>query len=218
MRRMSLVLGLLVCGGASLARAQLPVEEIGWNLAFNGTQAVEAVFQTEQWILDMAPLEAWGVVEGRGGCLEQSLAGLVMEAQIIGMEIDNIQAQLDSLFGLESAPTTSFAFRERVAEIHQQLWLVYGYSMRMQTLIDSIVRTVEHILGFVEQVAALVGKLSVEQTLSQQLAKLHQLQAEGNAARAAYQFAQSTQALAPGVLQRGLRNIIEEMMSDHPSW
>ena len=219
MRRISVLIGVLaLClDYASLVTAQLPVEEIGYNLALNNVQAAEAVFQTGQWILDMAPLEAWGVVEMAQDDLN-ILRELVAEAQLIGMEIASVQAQLNGLFGLETAPITSFGFRERVGEINWRLWEVYGYSMRVQTLITTIVRTVEHIIGFVEQVAELLGKLGVEQTLSQQLAKLHQLESEGNAARAAYQFAQSTHAIAPGVLHQGLRNIIDEMMSDHPSW
>jgi hypothetical protein len=81
-----------------------------------------------------------------------------------------------------------------------------------------VVRTVDHILGFIAQVAGLLGKLSIEQTISQQLGKLHQLHAEANVQMSAFQHAQSTEALAPGVLQQGIQNITDAMMADHPRW
>jgi hypothetical protein len=217
MQRISLLVCLWVLGMVGTASAQLPVVEVGKNLAFNGVQAAEAVFQSAQWVIDLAPLEAWAIVDAMRGALD-ILSDLAAEAQAIGMDIASIQAQLNGLFSLDHAPLTSFAYAHRVAEINRRIWQVYGYAMRTQTLINTIIHTVEHIIGFVNQVAELLGKLSVQQTLSQQLAKLHELQAEGNLVLTAKAFAESTEALAPGVLQQGVSNIAKEMMSDHPRW
>jgi hypothetical protein len=168
-------------------------------------------------VIDLLPLEAWEIVQAMGDALSL-LSALAAEAQAIGMDIASIQAQLTALFGFESAPLTSFAYRQRVADIHWRIWQVYGYAMRTQTLINTIIHTVEHIIGFVNQVAELLGKLSVQQTLSQQLAKLQQLQAEANLVLTAKAFAESVEALAPGVLQQGVQNITDAMMEDHPRW
>ena len=56
MRRISLLTGLMVLSVAGMARAQLPVQEVGQNLIYNTIQAAEAVFQTAEWVLDLAPL------------------------------------------------------------------------------------------------------------------------------------------------------------------
>jgi hypothetical protein len=90
--------------------------------------------------------------------------------------------------------------------------------MRTQTLINTAIRTVEHIMALIETVAGLLGKLSVQQNLHQQIGKLHQLQAEANLVTTALAHAQSTEALVPGVLTQGLYNITDAMMEDHPRW
>jgi hypothetical protein len=200
-----------------LASAQLPVQEVGTNLAFNGVQAAEAVFQSAEWVTDLLPLEVWDMIDGAAEDLAL-LQELAAQAQLIGMDLDSIIAQLNTLFNLDLAPTTSFEFRERVVEINRRIWEVYGYAMRVQSLINTVVRTVDHIIGLIDIVRELIGTLSVEQTIAQQLAKLKQIQAEHQAVMTAFVHAQSTQALAPGVLHQGLRNIVDEMMSDHPSW
>jgi hypothetical protein len=217
MRRISVLIGVIVLGLAGVARAQLPVAEAGQNLTYNGVQAAEAVFQTAQWILDLAPLESF---EFSDAFMEDlaTLQELAREAQQIGLDLASLQAQIDALFGLDAAPMTSFEYRQRVADINRRILQVYGYAMRTQTLINTTIRTVEHITGFIAQVAALLGKLSVEQTLSQQLGKLHQLHAEANVQMSAFQHAQSTDALVPGVLIQGIQNITDAMMADHPRW
>jgi hypothetical protein len=216
MRRIRwLLLGLLLAWTLP-ASAQLPVIDAA-NLSQNTISATNLVINTAQWLIDLLPLEAYTVIEAMGEDLAL-LQELALQAQLIGMDIASIQAQLDALFGLESAPVTSFEWQERVTEINQRIWMVYGYAMRTQTLINTVVRTVEHILGLIEIVAELLGTLSVQQNISQQLAKLHQLQAESNVVTAAFAHAKSTEALAPGVLIQGIRNINDEMMSDHPRW
>jgi hypothetical protein len=225
MRRISLVVGLIVLGLCGVARAQfsflpggegLPVYDAANHLQ-NTISAFEAVFQSAQWVIDLMPLESFEIAEAYAEDLA-ILQELAAEAAIIGIDLASINAQLNSLFGLETAPTTSFEFRVRVGEINRRIWEVYGYAMRTQTLINTAVRTVEHIMALIETVAGLLGKLSVQQNLHQQIGKLHQLQAETNVVTTALAHAQSTEALAGPVLQQGLVNIIEAMMEDHPRW
>jgi hypothetical protein len=216
MRRISVLIGLMVLGLSGVAAAQLPVIDAA-NLTQNTISAVEAIFQSAQWVIDLTPLESYEIAEAYAEDLAvlQELAG---EAQAIGIDLASVQAQLDGLFSLEAAPTTSFEFRERVGEINYRIWQVYGYAMRTQTLINTAVRTVEHIMGLIETVAELLGTLSVQQNLHQQIGKLHQLQAEANVVTTALAHAQSTEGLVPGVLYQGMQNIVDEMMSDHPRW
>jgi hypothetical protein len=215
MRRISLAV-LIILSGAGLVGAQLPVIDNA-NLFQNTISAFNLVINTEQWLIDLLPLESFEIAGAYAEdlALLQELAG---EAAQIGIDLASIQAQLEGLLGLESAPLTSYEYRQRVTEINTRIWQVYGYAMRTQTLINTAVRTVDHIMGLIETVAGLLGKLSVEQNVSQQLGKMHQLQAEAHVVTAAFAHAKSVEALAPGVLQQGLANINDAMMEDHPRW
>jgi hypothetical protein len=217
MRRISLLTGLMVLSVAGMARAQLPVQEVGQNLIYNTIQAAEAVFQTAEWVLDLAPLEDYLFPEGAADDLAQ-LSALVEEAEAVSFGVSSTQAQLESLFSLESAPTTSYEFRQRVTEITQALFNTYSYAMRTQSLLLTAMRTVEHILGFIEIVSGLEGKLSSQQLLAQQLGKLQQLHTEANIQRSAFERARSLEGVTPGVLYQGMQNIVDAMMEDHPRW
>jgi hypothetical protein len=218
----ALIVALLMALFAWSAFAQLPflpgpgmpVYDAANHLQ-NTISAFEAIFQSAQWVIDLAPLESFEIAEAYAEDLAL-LREFAAEAAAIGIDLASVQAQLDGLFGLETAPTTSFEFRQRVGEINLRLWQVYGYAMRTQTLINTAIRTVEHIMALIETVAGLLGKLSVQQNLHQQIGKLHQLQAEANLVTTALAHAQSTEALVPGVLYQGIQNIVDQMMDDHP--
>jgi hypothetical protein len=194
----------------------MPVYDAANHLQ-NTISAVEAIFQSAQWVIDMTPLESFEIAEAYAEDLAL-LQELAAEASAVGLDLASVQASLSGLLSLETAPTTSFEFRERVTEMNLRLHQVYGYAMRTQTLINTAVRTVEHIMALIETVAGLLGKLSVRQNLHQQIGKLHQLQAEANLVTTALAHAQSTEALVPGVLTQGLYNITDAMMADHPRW
>lgn len=224
MPRISLIVTVIL-GLAPITQAQLipipgagtPVVEVGENLVFNGIQAVEAVFHTTQWILDLTLLEDYLFPEGAAEDLAL-LAGLAEQAESLSFAWSNNRALLDTLFAPATAPMTSFEYRERVMAINDTLFETYGYATDTQTLLLTAIRTVEHIFGFIEIVSGLTGKLSTQQLLAQQLGKLHQLQAEGNLQRSAFERARSLEGVTPGVLQQGIYNITDQMMLDHPRW
>jgi hypothetical protein len=225
MRRISLLSLLMVLSFAGVVGAQMPFLPGGPGLPVydaanhlqNTISAVEAIFQSLQWVIDMTPLEDFEVAEAYAEDLAV-VRELAAEAAAIGLDLTSLQAQIDLLFGLEGAPTTSFEFRLRVGEINQRVFQVYSYAMRTQTLILTAIRTAEHIMALIETVAGLLGKLSVQQNLHQQIGKLHQLQTEHNVVMMAFAHAQSTEALVPGVLYQGIQNIVDQMMDDHPRW
>jgi hypothetical protein len=217
MRQTSLLTALMVLSLSGIAAAQLSVVEVGQNLTYNGIQAAEAIFQTAQWILDMTPLEEYLFPEAAAEDLAQ-LKALAEAAESLSFGWSSNRALLTSLFDPAGAPETSFEFRERVTEINSTLFETYGYATDTQNLLLTAIRTVEHIFGFIETVAGLEGKLSVQQTLAQQLGKLHQLQTEANVQRSAFERARSLEGVTPGVLQQGMYNITDAMMEDHPRW
>jgi hypothetical protein len=225
MRRINLFAILTVLSLPAAVSAQLglipgagtPVREVGQNLVLNGIQAAEAVFQSAEWILDLTALEGFLFPAAAAENLAQ-LTALVEQAESLSWGWSNNQALLNELFNPEGAPATSFEFRERVTAINRTLFETYGYATDTQNLLLTAIRTVEHIFGFIETVSGLEGKLSVQQTLAQQLGKLHQLHTEANVQRSAFERAKSLEGVTPGVLQQGIYNITDEMMRDHPRW
>lgn len=217
MRRISLLMTVLVLSLSGLATAQLPVQEVGENLILNGIQSAEAIFQSAEWVLDLAPLGEYVFP----GCGEEGLgqvAALAEEAEALGFGWSSTSALLSRLFDPAGAPRTSFEFRERVIEINNTLYQADSYAAKTQSLLLTAICTVEQVLGLIETVSGLEGKLSVQQTLSQQLGKLQQLKTEGNVQRSAFERARSLEGLTPVVLQQGMYNVLEEMMLDHPRW
>jgi hypothetical protein len=218
MRRRALILiggvfGLLAVGIVP-AGAQLPVIDAA-NLSQNTISATNLIIHTAKWVIDLTPLEGFDIADMIGEDL-RIVSELATEAAAIGFSVSSVQAQMNALFALESAPITSFGYSQRVREINQQMLLIYGYAMRTKTLIFTLTRVVEHVMGLIRQVAGLLGKLSAQQNAAQQLAKLQQFAAEANLQQAAFEYAESQQALIPGVLVESLRLINQEMMSDHP--
>src|SRR5438132_11003887 len=105
----SVVLLLLLLHGR--AEAQLAVIDVG-NLAQNTVTAAESVLTTIQTvlielnqILDLTPLDE---IATTGGLLEDMalLGRLVEEAQTVSMDLNSLQAQINSLLHINSAPDT----------------------------------------------------------------------------------------------------------------
>jgi hypothetical protein len=225
MPRIKLIGLILALGVPSVASAQIgfvpgagtPVREVGENLILNGIQSAEAVFQSAEWVLDLLPLEEFVFPDAAAEDLAQ-LQALAEQAAALGVGWDNNRALLGELFDPEGAPRTTYEFRQRVTQINQTLFETYGYATDTQNLLLTAIRTVQQIIRLIESVSVLEGKLSVQQTLSQQLGKLQQLQTEGNLQRSAFERAKSLEGVTPGVLDQGVQNIVDAMMDDHPRW
>jgi hypothetical protein len=121
-----------------------------------------------------------------------------------------------SLLDLGTAPATSFEYAGRMAEIRMLLFQSYSYAMRTQTLIQTAIRTVEHILSFMGHISEAIGNLTVSQSLGEAHSKLTQLATEANVRQAAFERAESIDAVAPALITESLRNIGRERMADHP--
>jgi hypothetical protein len=206
------------------AYAQIPFLPIGpgepvydaANHLQNTISATEAVLHTIHWGFEQLALDGFAL---EVSALAEDLAaieGFVQEAQLLGWEVSSLQGEIQRLFGLETAPMTSFEYRQRQTEIRLILFQGYSYAMRVQTLIQSLTRTVEHVGRILDQVGEALGNLSVSQTFGQSQAKLQQLAAESHLTQTAFERAQSLEGIAPQVLMQGLQNIHDAMMVDHP--
>jgi hypothetical protein len=156
-----------------LGTGVIPVTEIGPNLAQNSitaTQsvitAVEAVLQTANQVLELTPVDEMIV----GGQLAEDLALLaeiVVSAELVWYDLQSLEDQITTLFGLDNAPDTRAGLDERLLEIKQFYYRSLTFAMRTQTLIMTVFRTVEHVSRLIDAVGALIGNMQGNQVLVQ---------------------------------------------------
>jgi conjugal transfer/entry exclusion protein len=166
--RLSLSL-LLVLGLTPLAQAQLVVIDPA-DIAQNTITAIETTLTTIETvlieanqILDLTPLDGIGVADGIVQDM-QLLGQLVEQAQGLSYDVSALESQMSALFGLDTAPTTTSALQERLGEIRRVKSQCYSYAMRVQTLLKTATRTVEHLQGLLDTVSALIGNKQGHQT------------------------------------------------------
>src|SRR5882724_11770182 len=133
--------------------------------------AVEAVIHTAKWILEQTPLDELAMGDEWAEDLAEMTA-LVREAQALGYSVSSLSSMIQSLFSIESAPANSTDFQIRLREVRGKVSTTYGYAARVQGLILTAQRTISHALAMYERISELLGNLSAQQNLSQQLTKL----------------------------------------------
>ena len=101
-------------------------------------------------VLDLTALEAWALDAGTWAADLQQIQALVLQAEGLAWDVESLDAQITALFGLEGAPMTSLEFRDRQQEIRHYMYLSWSYAMRTQTLVQTLLSTVDHLLGIYE--------------------------------------------------------------------
>ena len=95
------------------------------------------------------------------------LADILQQVEVLDNDIQSLQRQITALFGLETAPASTSALRERLAEIRRLRWQCYSYAMRLQTLIKTALRTIQHVATLVNSISTFLGAKQGMQTLTQ---------------------------------------------------
>ena len=225
MRRTCLLLLLSVLlGSATLAHSQgIPVYDNANFLqniitaAQTTITAIEAVFQSAEWVRELTALDDIAV---SGGIAEDMalLGQLVEQAEGLSYDIGSVQSQLESLFNLDTAPDTRDGLTERLAAIKRQKYLAYSYAARVQTLMRTALRTVEHLQGLLDTLGAIVGNLSGHQTIGQFQAVAGKHLANLDVQMASFQRAQTVDKLSEALVIESLTRIQARRMEDWPSW
>jgi conjugal transfer/entry exclusion protein len=117
-------------------------------------------------VLELTALEEWALDAGMAEDLQQ-LQALVIQTQGLAWDLQSLDAQITQLFGLDGAPMTSLEFRERQVEIRRYLYQSWSYAMRTQTLIRTLLSTVEHILGVYASLKGIIGNKQGQQVMAQ---------------------------------------------------
>jgi conjugal transfer/entry exclusion protein len=216
-------LGLLL-GWCALASAQgVPVYDNANFLqniitaAQTTLTAIEAVIQTAQGVLNLTALDDIAVA---GGIAEDMvlLGTLVEQAQGLSYDIDSLESQITTLFNLDTAPDTRDGLTERLAQIKQLKYECYSYAAKVQTLMRTALRTVEHLQGLLDTLGGLVGNLSGQQTGGQFQAVAGKHLANLDVQIAAFHRAQTVDKLSEALIIESINKIQARRIEDWPGF
>ena len=219
-KKLVLSLGIL-CLWTSLASAQLTVYD-PVNFVENAISAAQAVLTTIQTvlieanqILDLTPLDEVAVA---GGIAEDMalLGQLLEQAEGLSYDVGSLETQIASLFDLDTAPDTRDGLTERMAEIKRVKFQSYRYAAKVQTLLTTAARTIEHLTGLLDTVGALLGNMQGNQTHAQLHSVLGKHAANMQVQQAAFQRAKTVDKLSEALIIESINRIQARRMEDWP--
>lgn len=217
----SLGLVLLLLWG-STGETQLAVIDAA-NLAANSTTsfqstitAIEAVIQTGLAIEELLPVEEI-VLAAEFAQTMALLFAILEEAHLLLGDIESIQAQIATLFALETAPNTPLGLEERLGEINQVIFDARSYAMRAQTLLSTLAGAVGHVVRLVEMIGILTGNHSSNAVLIQLTAVVNQQLATQTAMHATWQRQDILKHLGRDLVLASVTRIEAERWRDWPA-
>src|SRR5215831_10941403 len=142
------LISLVVVIGAlpGAAPAQLPVIDAA-NLTQNTISAVQSVLIVTNQLLDLLAVDAFSLDDGTFMEDLATLQGFASEASAISWDLATVESQIASLFHLSVAPSNTSDLVLAMRQYRSYVWQAYSYAMRVQTLIRTVVNTVNHIVG-----------------------------------------------------------------------
>jgi P-type conjugative transfer protein TrbJ len=192
------------------------------NWGENVITAAESVLTTIQTILieinqitDLTPLDDIAVAAGIAG--DMALLGqLVTEAQGLSYDLGSLQAQINGLFSLDTAPDTRDGLTERLALIKATKYECYTYAAKTQTLLQTALRTVDHLQGLLDTLGAIIGNMQGNQTIGQLQTTAAKHLANLDVQLAAFQRAETVDKLSEALILESVQKIQAKRMEDWP--
>jgi conjugal transfer/entry exclusion protein len=181
----------------------------------NTISAVQAVLMVANQILELTPLEEIIALEGFVEDI-QTLRDLIGQLRGLGWDMNSLDGQFERLFGLEGLPETSAGMAEWQTEVNTIALETRHDAMRVQTLVRTLLRTVDHLIGLMESVAHMIGNLQISQTISQAQQKVAQLLSEGQLTRTVHERAESFQGASDVAETEMLRKINRNIWKSWP--
>jgi conjugal transfer/entry exclusion protein len=216
MRRgaIGLVLGLLLLCPRCVQAQGIPVYDNA-NFIQNVVTAVQTVIMVGNQVLELTGLDE--IVLGADLVAElDGLQEIMHEAQGLSMDLSTIQLNLKLLFDLDTAPRSSRELRQRMAEIRRLTWTVYVDALRAQTLMQSTVSALRHMVRLIEAIGDFLGNNQGNQTLAQLDVRLSTELIKLKTQTAAFHRAQAFDRLAEPLMLESIEQINEELMRDYP--
>jgi hypothetical protein len=145
------------------------------------------------------------------------LGQLVEQAEGLSYDLGSLQSQIDSLFNLDTAPETRDGLTARLAEIKTLKYQCYTYATKVQTLMQTALRTVDHLQGLLDTLGAIVGNVSGNQTLGQFQAVGSKHLANLDVQIASFNRTQTVEKLSEALILESIAKIQARRMEDWPT-
>jgi conjugal transfer/entry exclusion protein len=214
-RRAVLALVLVLGLGVPQAHDQgIPVFGAA-HLVQNLVTAIQTVIIVANQVLELTGLDEIVLGDDFSGDME-ALGAIVQEAQGLSYDVGSLQAQIQTLFNLDTAPDNTTDLQQRLRDIRRVVFQSYSYAMRTQTLLATTLRTVQRLTRLIAMVGDFVGNMQANQTMNQVNATVTEQLAKLQVQTAAYERAQSVERLTETLTIEGLHRINEQLMSDYP--
>jgi conjugal transfer/entry exclusion protein len=192
------------------------------NWAENVITAAQSVLTTIQTILieanqilELTPFDDVVVAQGIIGDL-QILKAIVEETQGLSYDWGSLQSQITVLFHLDTAPDTRDGLTERLAEIKRLQYESLLYEARVQTLLKTASRTIDHLSGLLELIGALIGNMQGNQLLAQFHMVKAKHAAQTDVLMAAHTRRQTLEQLSNNLILESVQKIQAKRLEDWP--
>ncbi len=196
---------------APIARAQLIVHDPG-NFIPNTLTSIqqtlntlEAIAHTAYWILQ---------ITGFGGTLDedfwrdvQAIQQIAGDAAQIGRDIASINTQLATFFDIGSGPISAAGLAQRQAEIRREIMKAHSAALRAQTLVRTARNTLNHIRNLISRIENFLGEKQALQNINESLTTITRLESSSHTTVAAFQQAQTIEAMEAPIVQETIRRI-----------
>jgi conjugal transfer/entry exclusion protein len=216
MRRWGLLLILFVAlSWPRMAQAQgLPVYDNA-NFIQNVIQAVQLVLSVANQVLELTRLGSIALDATYTQDLND-LTLIIQQAQGLSFDLNSLNSQITTLFGLSTAPTSTRQLATRMTQIRQLIFDAHVYAMRTQTLIQTTIRTLRRLAAITGAISRLVGNMQGNQTATQLEGTLAETLTRLQVQTAAYERANSVEKLSEPLVHKSMENITQEVMADWP--
>jgi hypothetical protein len=104
-----------------------------------------------------------------------------------------------------------------LAEIKRQKYLAYSYAARVQTLLQTAIRTVDHLQGLLDTLGQLVGNMQGNQTHAQITTVATKHLANLDVQIASFHRAQTVDKLSDALIVESIAKIQAKRMEDWPT-
>jgi conjugal transfer/entry exclusion protein len=177
-----------------------------WTAIQSTITAVEAVTQTADMVLELTPVDGLIAADGISEDMA-TLADLVSQATGLGNDISSLNAQITVLFDIDHPPDTTALLRTRLIQIRQARYQGYVYALRVQTLITTALRTVDHATQLMYALGEIIGNKSAHQRMGEQQGTLSKTLTTMQVTTTAYERAGSVDKMEELLTLASLRAI-----------
>ncbi len=209
-----LLLTLVLLSMCRPVAAQLAVYDAA-NFGENLLQTAQLVLTVANQVLELTGFDTLSLDDSYTDDLA-AIKAVVTDASALTADLTSLNAQVQTLFDLSSAPSGSEELRNRLAAMRQVVVQSYVYALRTQTLIKTTLTTIGHLEKFYNDLGVLLGNQQSNQALIQHQATLNKTLATLQTQSAAFAHAQTVDRLSEPLTIEALGNIFDAIMEDHP--